>query len=119
MYNELVTKLIYLSRLCWSTVSYERYDVTHVCRYFELAPDSAPLLARVNVADVASGEFYAFRLRIYSTLTELINELHNPEVLDSTLEPLANQHAAMPGMKQTYFHVRCTHASLKFPLLVR
>ena len=78
-------------------------------------PTSFPLFACVNVGDVLSGEFYAFRLRIYITLTELINKLHSPEVLDSMLEHLGNQHAARPGMKQKYFQVRCTHASLKLP----
>ena len=80
-----------------------------------MAPESAPLFTRVNVNGVFGGEFYAFALRIYATLTELINKLHNPEVLDSMLEHLANQHAAMPGMKQKYFHVRCMHAILKLP----
>ena len=85
------------------------------CRFFAIAPDTAPLLVRVGVADVFSGEFYAYRLRIYSTLSELINRLHDPEVLDSMLEHLANQHAAMPGLKHRHFHVRSTHANLKLP----
>ena len=38
-------------------------------------------------------------LRVLTTLSELINKLHSPEVLDSMLEHLANQHAAMPGVK--------------------
>ena len=79
-------------------------------RFFEMDPASTPLFTRVNVADVFSGEFYAFRLRIYTTLTELINRLHTPEVLDSMLEHLANQHAARPGVKQKHFRVR-THAN--------
>ena len=91
----------------------------HDYRYLELAPDSAPLFTRVNANGVFSGEFYAFALRIYITLTELINKLHNPEVLDSMLEHLANQHAAMPGIKQKYFHVRSTHAILKLLLLFK
>ena len=71
------------------------------------------LFERVNVADVFSGEFYAFALRVFSTLTILINKLHHPEVLDSMLEHLANQHAAMPGVKQKHFQVRCMHARMK------
>ena len=71
----------------------------HDYRFRDEAPDSKPLFVRVNGADVFSGEFYAFLLRIYSTLTELINKLHSPEVLDSMLEHLANQHAAMPGIE--------------------
>ena len=69
------------------------------CRFFDVEPTGRSLFSRVNVADMQSGEFNAFMLRVLTTLTELINKLHSPEVLDSMLEHLANQHAAMPGVK--------------------
>ena len=84
------------------------YNAT--CRFFDVEPTARPFFSRVNVADMQSGEFNAFMLRVLTTLTELINKLHSPEVLDSMLEHLAKQHAAMPGVKHEHFHVSCSHA---------
>ena len=89
------------------------YDAT--CRFFDVEPAGRSLFSRVNVADMQSGEFNAFMLRVLTTLTELINKLHSPEVLDSMLEHLAHQHAAMPGIKQKHFDVSCSHAHLTLP----
>ena len=102
-----------ISQSYWSPLSYAVYDVTHDYRFFEGNPPSMALFSRVNVADVFSAEWYAFAMRFYTTLTELVNKLHSPEVLDSMLEHLNNQHVARPGLKKEHFHVRCTHANLK------
>ena len=83
----------------------------HDYRFFEMDPASFPLFTSVNAAGLFSGEFYAFRVRIYITLTELINKLHSPEVLDSMLEHSANQHAGMHDVTQEHFRVRCTDAN--------
>ena len=106
---------VIISHSYWSPLSYAVYDVIHDYRFFHGDPPSKTLFTRVNVADVFSGEFYVFAMRFYTTLTELINRLHNPEVLDSMLEHLNKQHVARPGVKQEHFHVRYTHANLKLP----
>jgi hemoglobin-like flavoprotein len=85
------------------------------CSIFEKDPAARNLFTRVHVEDMHSGEFHAHTLRVMTGLSELINKLHSPAVLDSMLKHLAQQHALRDGVKHEHFHVRSTHAHLALP----
>ncbi|KAK2168589.1 hypothetical protein NP493_1220g00017 [Ridgeia piscesae] len=71
---------------------------------FEKDPAARNLFTRVHVEDMHSGEFHAHTLRVMTGLSELINKLHSPAVLDSMLKHLAQQHALRDGVKHEHFH---------------
>ncbi|KAI0212973.1 Extracellular globin-2C [Lamellibrachia satsuma] len=72
---------------------------------FDKDPSTRSLFARVNVADMHSGEFQAHTMRVMTGLDELIHKLHSPKVMDSMLEHLAEQHAVRTGVKREYFDI--------------
>ncbi|KAI0212971.1 Extracellular globin-2C [Lamellibrachia satsuma] len=72
---------------------------------FDKVPSTRSLFARVNVANMQSGEFQAHTMRVMTGLDELIHKLHSPKVLDSMLEHLADQHAVRTGVKNEHFDI--------------
>jgi len=77
----------------------------NVCRIFERFPESRALFTRVSGEDMNSPKFRAHLLRITEGLDNMISLLDDSQVLMKEIEHLANQHAAVDGMKARYMRV--------------
>jgi len=76
-----------------------------VHRIFERFPESRALFTRVSGDDMDSPKFRAHILRITEGVDNMISLMDDSRVLLKEVEHLANQHAAVDGMKARYMKV--------------
>ena len=74
-------------------------------RIFERFPESRVLFTRVSGDDMDSPKFRAHILRITEGVDNMISLMDDSRVLLKEVEHLANQHAAVDGMKARYITV--------------
>ena len=67
--------------------------------------ETVELFNRVNVNDMDSPAYQAHVLRVANAFDDVINKLHNHQVIDHMLDHLANAHSKRSGLKKVYFDV--------------
>jgi hemoglobin-like flavoprotein len=71
--------------------------------FFNQFPEARALFKRVNIDNPDSPEYRAFLVRFATGIDTVINELDDTAVVAKQLEHLAAQHAAIDGIKKSYF----------------